>query len=181
VLREPVAELASAAAGSNMRVRALKDGGFAHFDRDRSPLASAQVVTRPTTSGRSKTMTRRILITVVLGAGALVLGAQSALANQAPRVDPAVSVGSPKHADFWNYESRVKVADSSPDVLPQDLASLYAGTEDPLGGSPQLASTPGSSWNIHWPQVGIGLGIGIVFVLGLGLIMRVAHVRPFSY
>src|SRR4029453_6332790 len=88
--------------------------------------------------------------------------------KESQRITP--TAGSPRPADFWNYDSGVKVADASPGVRPQDLATLYGVSDDTLGGGPQLVDR-----NTN-PEVAIGVGIGIVSVLGLVLILRVAHV-----
>jgi hypothetical protein len=45
--------------------------------------------------------------------------------KESQRITPVAS--SPEHADFWNYESGVKVADASPGVAPEELATLYGG------------------------------------------------------
>jgi hypothetical protein len=121
-------------------------------------------------------MTRKILITAVLGVAVLMLGASSALAKYAPHSGAAASVVSPEHADFWNYESGAKVADSSPGVPPEDLATLYGGSTAPVP-----VSVTASDSGIEWPQVGIGLGVGILLVLGIGLNVRVARARPIVY
>jgi hypothetical protein len=165
-------------------------------------------------------MTRKRYITLIVGIAALVLGAELAMAmppevtaqqdpdraafvraarffKESQRITPVAG------PDFWNYESGVKVADTSPGVLPQDLAKVWAGSDGILGDSPKLDDllmakngvvdrslvatdrpTPSmsrqTSPNTN-PEVGIGLGIGIVLVLGLALILRVAHVRPFAH
>src|SRR5262245_38752094 len=104
-------------------------------------------------------MTRKRYIPLILGIAALVFGVQSAVAampveptarhdpdrafvraakfyKESQRITP--TPGSPRPADFWNYDSGVKVADASPGVLPQDLATLYGISGDTSGDGPQL-------------------------------------------
>jgi hypothetical protein len=121
-------------------------------------------------------MTRKILITALLGVAALALAAPSALASQPPRTTPAASTGSSEHSDFWNYESGSKVTDTSPGVAPQDLATLFSGS---TAGTPRTVTA--TDREIEWPQIGIGLGFGILLVLGVGLTVRVARDRPIVY
>ena len=120
-------------------------------------------------------MTRKVLITTLLGVAALAL-APSALANQPRGASSAASVDSPEHADFWNYESGSKVADSSPGVPPQDLAALFSGSTADIPGS-----VTASDREIEWPQIGIGLGFGLLLALGVGLTVRVGRDRPIVY
>jgi hypothetical protein len=95
--------------------------------------------------------------------------------------DAPVVAGSPKHADLWNYESRVKVADTSPGVLPQDLATIYADSDGILASDRTSGGVPRLTTANTNPEFGIGLVIGLVSALGLALILRVAHVRPFAH
>ena len=119
--------------------------------------------------------------------------------------------GNQEPVDFWNYESGVKVADSTPGVPPGDLAQLFSGTgiaADTTAGAPDLTqllvakngvldssltgamaasssstteSPTGSGTDIAWDQIGIGLGIGVILAIGLGVALRFAHVRPFAH
>ena len=82
-------------------------------------------------------MTRTISLIIGIAITALVVAVPSAFgAGRLP--------SSQEHADFWNYESNAKVADSSPGVAPQDLAKLFAGsgagieTNYPQGLSPEI-------------------------------------------
>lgn len=146
-------------------------------------------------------MTRTITLIMVVAAMALTGVVPAALG--AGRFG-----GTQERVDFWNYESDVKVSDSSPGIAPNDLALLYssAGQGIETGtnvGAPDLAqllmakngvvdasltSAPGTSsasgdsgTDIAWDQVAVGLGIGVLLALGLGLAMRIAHVRPFAH
>ena len=93
--------------------------------------------------------------------------------------------------DFWNYDtSGQKVANASPGVAPQDLATQYAGTLgisgvalrfdnyrlDPPPVS-QATVTVTDSGSGDWPQIGIGLALAIVALLGLMLVMRHTRIR----
>jgi hypothetical protein len=120
-------------------------------------------------------MTGKILITTLLGVAALGLAAPAAPVDQ-PRGAPSARVASPEHADFWNYESGAKVADSSPRMPPQDLATLYSGSAAPTAGSVTVSDS-----EIEWPQVGIGFGVGILLALGVGMSVRAARTRPILY
>lgn len=146
-------------------------------------------------------MTRRI--SLIIGIAVVALTVAVPAAPGAGRYG-----GSHEPVDFWNYASGTKVADSSPGVAPEDLATLLSietdvttpspdvvqmlmakngvvdqSTVDALtaNGGPVEASTVDSGTQIEWPQVGVGLGAGLILALGLGFAMRVAHVRPFAH
>lgn len=119
------------------------------------------------------------------------LAAQSTVNRYSDAVDRAV-VG----PDFWNYDSRTgkKTSNASPDVVPSDLAHLFAPPrsqvrlvghidryELDLPNGPVAEPTTSSGREIEWPQVGIGFGIGMVLLLGLILAARFTRGRPFAH
>lgn len=66
-------------------------------------------------------MTRTISLIIGIATAALAVGVPTALGE-------GRLAGSPEPADFWNYESGAKVADSSPGVAPENLAQLTVGS-----------------------------------------------------
>jgi hypothetical protein len=71
-------------------------------------------------------MTRRI--SLIIGVAVIALTVVVPAAFGAGRYP-----GSQQRSDFWNYQSNAKVADSSPGVAQQDLATLFAGSGRGLG------------------------------------------------
>lgn len=62
-------------------------------------------------------MTRRI--SLIIGVAALALFIVPAAFGEGRYPGPQ------QPSDFWNYQSNVKIADTSPGVAPEDLATLY--------------------------------------------------------
>lgn len=97
--------------------------------------------------------------------------------------------------DFWNYDaSGQRIADASPGLAPQDLATQFAGAVgvsgltvrfdnyrlDPLPASPVTVSATDSGSG-DWPQIGIGLALGMVALLGIMLAMRHQRIRTLAH
>jgi hypothetical protein len=89
---------------------------------------------------------RRILKSLVLGLAVAAFAAPAAFG------EPRGPGNSPNHPDFWNYDAAtgVKIANTSPDVAPADLAGMYSTSETSIGSddrslyrgtSPQLDPT----------------------------------------
>jgi hypothetical protein len=78
-------------------------------------------VTRKITKNEGGEMTRRI--SLIIGVAALALFIVPAALGEGRLA------GSQEPSDFWNYRSNVNVADTSPGIAPQDLATLYAGSD----------------------------------------------------
>jgi hypothetical protein len=114
-------------------------------------------------------MTRRISLIIGTAVAALAVGVPVASAGATPVLH--VGAGSQdrsQQSDFWNYDQTGrKVADTSPGVLPGDLADLYAG--------PGSGAVSSDGDDVEWAQIGAGLGIGVL--LGLGLIVGLGGVR----
>lgn len=104
-------------------------------------------------------------------------------------------VGSTAATDFWNYDaSGQKIADASPGLAPQDLATQFAGAVgvsgltvrfdnyrlDPQPTSQTTVTATDSGFD-GWPQIGIGLALAIVALLGIMLIMRHGRVRQLAH
>jgi hypothetical protein len=66
-------------------------------------------------------MTRTISLIIGIATAALAVGVPTALGE-------GRLAGSLEPADFWNYESGAKVADSSPGVSPENLAQVTVGS-----------------------------------------------------
>jgi hypothetical protein len=67
-------------------------------------------------------MTRTISLIIGIAVTALAVAVPAALGE-------GRLAGSSEPVDFWNYQSGAKVADTTPGVAPQDLATLFAGSQ----------------------------------------------------
>ena len=99
----------------------------ARFDGGVRLLASMQVVTRPPDDEGEGAMTRRISLIIGTAVAALALGVPAASAD--------AWFADRQQADFWNYDAQTgrKLTDTSPNVLPGDLAALYSTASDVTG------------------------------------------------
>ena len=79
-------------------------------------------------------------------------------------------------SDFWNYDANgQKIADASPGLAPQDLATQFAGTT----GVTVAATDSGRG---DWPQIGIGLALALLAaLLGVMLVMRHGRTRQLAH
>jgi hypothetical protein len=137
-------------------------------------------------------MTRRISLIIGIAVIALTVAVPAAFGQ-------GRYGGSQEPADFWNYESRAKIADSSPGIAPDDLAKLYAGAGRGIetnikAASPDLVellmakngtvdgslldALTANSGSAEISTVGsgteiewsnVGVGLGLGFLLALGL------------
>jgi MYXO-CTERM domain-containing protein len=81
--------------------------------------------------------------------------------------------------DFWNYDANgQKVADTSPGVAPEDVASLYAGASGASESSTMAVTTSSASRDV--PRPGTGAALGVALLLGL-LLVRRRQIRQFAH
>jgi hypothetical protein len=101
---------------------------------------------------------RRILKTLILGIAVAAFAAPAAFG------EPRGAGNSPNHPDFWNYNATTgeKIANTSPEVAPADLAGMYSTSETSIGSddrslyrgtSPQLDPLIGDAIRAHQNQV----------------------------
>jgi hypothetical protein len=127
---------------------------------------------------------------------AFVRGAQPDVFERAARV---------QRPDFWNYDGRTgaPIANTSPDVRPQELARLYLpdvkrpesmlvvkerALDARLARAARSATpvavgegTTDAGGPVEWLELGIGFGAGIVLAFGLFLGLRLVRVRRPAY
>lgn len=131
-------------------------------------------------------MTPKLSLLISIAGAALVFAAPASAVF--PTLDGGDTGYAPKDSGsqsvqpgFWNYDqSGQKIANTSPGVAPQDLATLYSGTGNGTELSIQPTVTADSGWS-GWREAGIGVAMGIVLLFGLLFVMRHTRIRPFAH
>jgi hypothetical protein len=84
--------------------------------------------------------------------------------------------------DFWNYDANGnKVANTSPGVVPEDLARMFAGALGASEASTQPTIVTAGSTSREWRDGDIGMVAGVALLLGLLLVARHVRIRQLAH
>jgi hypothetical protein len=84
--------------------------------------------------------------------------------------------------DFWNYDANGnKVANTSPGVAPEDLATMFAGALGASEASTQPTIVTARSTSREWSDGDIGMAAGVALLLGLLLVARHVRIRQLAH
>jgi hypothetical protein len=133
-------------------------------------------------------LTPKFSLIIGIAVAALVLAAPAAAVF--PTVDGGDSGYSGEAAgsvvatapDFWNYDANGnKVANASPGVAPEDLATTFGGVRDASEASTQPTIVTAGSTSREWRHEEIGLAAGVALLLGFLLVARHVRIRQVAH